>query len=321
MSTEILYNITDFTSVKNDGFVFNLEQSVLDIIQNISNQVGAPEYIRTPQFSKQKYDKRNNNNADWEDVRNFKATTFEEKTGVKLHIDNIRKHVNKITAKTYDSISVKIIEELTSITESEVSGETEETEETDVSNDKLYAEIGDSIFTIASTNMFYSHIYARLYKDLMDKFSFMEEIFDNNFTKCSDVYRTIEYCSPNEDYDRYCEINKANEERRSISMFYINLMKLKVIPVSSIVEIILGVQDYLHTLYVDEANKAIVDELSEVIFILVTNAHDELSSSNDWVTIHENILNITSLKVSDKEGLTNKSIFKHMDIVDDISKK
>lgn len=321
MSTEILYNITDFTSVKNDGFVFNLEQSVLDIIQNISNQVGAPEYIRTPQFSKQKYDKRNNNNADWEDVRNFKATTFEEKTGVKLHIDNIRKHVNKITAKTYDSISVKIIEELTSITESEVSGETEETEETDVSNDKLYAEIGDSIFTIASTNMFYSHIYARLYKDLMDKFSFMKEIFDNNFTKCSDVYRTIEYCSPNEDYDRYCEINKANEERRSISMFYINLMKLKVIPVSSIVEIILGVQDYLHTLYVDEANKAIVDELSEVIFILVTNAHDELSSSNDWVTIHENILNITSLKVSDKEGLTNKSIFKHMDIVDDISKK
>ena len=321
MSTEILYNITDFTSVKNDGFVFNLEQSVLDIIQNISNQVGSPEYIRTPQFSKQKYDKRNNNNADWEDVRNFKATTFEEKTGVKLHIDNIRKHVNKITAKTYDSISVKIIEELTSITESEVSGETEETEETDVSNDKLYAEIGDSIFTIASTNMFYSHIYARLYKDLMDKFSFMKEIFDNNFTKCSDVYRTIEYCSPNEDYDRYCEINKANEERRSISMFYINLMKLKVIPVSSIVEIILGVQDYLHTLYVDEANKAIVDELSEVIFILVTNAHDELSSSNDWVTIHENILNITSLKVSDKEGLTNKSIFKHMDIVDDISKK
>ena len=318
MSTEILYNITDFTSVKNDGFVFNLEQSVLDIIQNISNQVGAPEYIRTPQFSKQKYDKRNNNNADWEDVRNFKATTFEEKTGVKLHIDNIRKHVNKITAKTYDSISVKIIEELTSITESEISGEAEES---DVSNDKLYAEIGDSIFTIASTNMFYSHIYARLYKDLMDKFSFMKEIFDNNFTKCSDVYRTIEYCSPNEDYDRYCEINKANEERRSISMFYINLMKLKVIPVSSIVEIILGVQDYLHTLYVDEANKAIVDELSEVIFILVTNAHDELSSSNDWVTIHENILNITSLKVSDKEGLTNKSIFKHMDIVDDISKK
>ena len=318
MSTEILYNITDFISVKNDGFVFNLEQSVLDIIQNISNQVGAPEYIRTPQFSKQKYDKRNNNNADWEDVRNFKATTFEEKTGVKLHIDNIRKHVNKITAKTYDNISVKIIEELTSITESEISGEAEES---DVSNDKLYAEIGDSIFTIASTNMFYSHIYARLYKDLMDKFSFMKEIFDNNFTKCSDVYRTIEYCSPNEDYDRYCEINKANEERRSISMFYINLMKLKVIPVSSIVEIILGVQDYLHTLYDDEANKAIVDELSEVIFILVTNAHDELSSSNDWVTIHENILNITSLKVSDKEGLTNKSIFKHMDIVDDISKK
>jgi hypothetical protein len=316
MSTEILYNINDFTNVKNDGFVYSLEQSVLDIIQSISSQVGAPEYIRTPQFSKQKYENSNNNNiTDWEVVRKFKTTTFEEKKGVKLHIVNIRKHVNKITAKTYDSISVKIIKELTSIVE------IKDSEDSDVSNDKLYTEIGDSIFTIASTNMFYSHIYARLYNDLMDKFPFMKDIFDNNFTKCSDVYRTIEYCSPNENYDRYCEINKANEERRSISMFYINLMKLSVIPTSSIVKIILGVQDYLHTLYDDAANKAIVDELSEVIFILVTNAYDELYLSNDWVTINDNILNITLLKVSDKEGLTNKSIFKHMDIVDDISKK
>jgi hypothetical protein len=316
MSTEFLYNIPDFTSVKNDGFVFNLEQTVLDIIQNISNQVGAPEYIRTPQFSKQKYDKRNN--TDWEEARNFKVTTFEEKTGVKLHIDNIRKHLNKITAKTYDVVSVKIIEELTSITERDVSDNSEDSK---VSDDKLYTEIGDSIFTIASTNMFYSHIYARLYKDLMDKFSFMKDIFDNNFTKCSDVYKTIEYCSPNENYDRYCEINKANEARRSISMFYINLMKLNVIPVSSIVKIILGVQHYLHTLYNDESNKAIVDELSEVIFIFVTNAYNVLSSSNEWDTINENILNITLLKVTDKDGLTNKSIFKHMDIIDDISKK
>jgi|TARA_B110000285_G_scaffold137440_1_gene153988 hypothetical protein len=316
MSTDFLYNIPDFTSVKNDGFVFNLEQTVLDIIQNISNQVGAPEYIRTPQFSKQKYDKRNN--TDWEEARNFKVTTFEEKTGVKLHIDNIRKHLNKITAKTYDVVSVKIIEELTSITERDVSDNSEDSK---VSDDKLYTEIGDSIFTIASTNMFYSHIYARLYKDLMDKFSFMKDIFDNNFTKCSDVYKTIEYCSPNENYDRYCEINKANEARRSISMFYINLMKLNVIPVSSIVKIILGVQHYLHTLYNDESNKAIVDELSEVIFIFVTNAYNVLSSSNEWDTINENILNITLLKVTDKDGLTNKSIFKHMDIIDDISKK
>jgi hypothetical protein len=316
MSTEFLYNIPDFTSVKNDGFVFNIEQTVLDIIQNISNQVGAPEYIRTPQFSKQKYDKRNN--TDWEEARNFKVTTFEEKTGVKLHIDNIRKHLNKITAKTYDVVSVKIIEELTSITERDVSDNSEDSK---VSDDKLYTEIGDSIFTIASTNMFYSHIYARLYKDLMDKFSFMKDIFDNNFTKCSDVYKTIEYCSPNENYDRYCEINKANEARRSISMFYINLMKLNVIPVSSIVKIILGVQHYLHTLYNDESNKAIVDELSEVIFIFVTNAYNVLSSSNEWDTINENILNITLLKVTDKDELTNKSIFKHMDIIDDISKK
>ena len=37
-------------------------------------------------------------------------------------------------------------------------------------------------------------------------------------------------------------------------------------------------------------------------------------------SIKNSILDITNLKVSNYEGLTNKSIFKHMDIYDEISK-
>jgi len=239
MTTELLYNIPDFTKVKDAGFVFNIQQSVLDIIQNISNQVGAPEYIRTPQFSKQKYDKRANN-IDWEEVRNFKVTKFAEKKGTQLHIDSIRKHINKLTTKTYESISAKIIQEITTIGDSD---------NTDDINEDIYKEIGDTIFELASTNMFYSDIYARLYKRLMDEFPFMIKIFEDNFTKCSDVYKSIEYCSPNEDYDRYCEINKANDKRRSISMFYINLMKLNVIKVSAIIKIIKISRFILHFIH------------------------------------------------------------------------
>ena len=46
------------------------------------------------------------------------------------------------------------------------------------------------------TNMFVSDIYARLYKDLMDKFSFMEDVFNKNFTKCSDVTKTLNIALP-----------------------------------------------------------------------------------------------------------------------------
>ena len=311
MTTELLYNISDFTRVKDEGFVFNIQQSVLDIIQNISNQVGAPEYIRTPQFSKQKYDKRSNN-VDWEEVRNFKVTKFAEKKGTQLHIDNIRKHVNKLTTKTYESISDKIIQEITSI------GDSDNTDET---NETIYKDIGESIFTIASTNMFYSDIYARLYKRLMDEFPFMIKIFEDNFTKCSDVYKTIEYCSPNEDYDRYCDINKANDKRRSISMFYINLMKLDVIKVSAIIKIIRDIQNYFCTLYTNEDNKAIVDELSEVIYIFITNSYSILKGDDEWSSIRSNIIEITKASVTSFPGLTNKCIFKHMDIIDEITKQ
>ena len=31
-----VYDVTDFNSIKNNGFVYNLEQSVLDIIENIA---------------------------------------------------------------------------------------------------------------------------------------------------------------------------------------------------------------------------------------------------------------------------------------------
>tara|TARA_Y100000996_G_scaffold396807_1_gene363252 strand:- start:423 stop:1352 length:930 start_codon:yes stop_codon:yes gene_type:complete len=308
MSTDFLYAISDFTMVKETGFTYTLNESVLDIIQNISNQVGAPEYIKTPQFSKQKYEKRVSK-VDWEETRNFKVTTFAEKKGVQLHVDNVRKHVNKITTKTYDTLLVKITDEISSICNSESEKDTIE---------KIYCEIGESIFTIASTNMFYSDIYARLYKDLMNKFTFMEEVFNKNFMKCSDVYKNIEYCSPNEDYDKYCNINKDNDKRRAISMFYINLMKLDVIDQSSIMKIITDVQDYLCKLYIDIDNKPIVDELSEVIYILVINSFETLKMNDEWNIIKNNIFKITKLNVKDYNGLTNKSIFKHMDIYDGI---
>ena len=77
----------------------------------------------------------------------------------------------------------------------------------------------------------------------------------------------------NEDYDKYCAINKDNDKRRAISMFYINLMKLEVIEPKAIIDIISDIQQYCK-LYVDSTNKPMVDELSEVIYILVINSYN-----------------------------------------------
>ena len=313
------YSITDFNNILYNGFDYKLDQSVISLIQNLAEQVGAPEYVKTPQFTRRERPnygnkKRHKNNditdEDWEVIRQFQTTELFKKEGREATMDTIRKHLNKITDKTYESLSNKIFEELLNIPCS------------DNPDDELLKEfkkIGEAIFKIASSNLFYSQLYARLYADLMEKYPFMAKIFKDNFITFGDVFKNIEYCSPNENYDRFCENNKINESRRALSAFYVNLMKLNVIDKDAIVKIIQELQSYMICLINKEDNKPIVDELSEVLFILVTNSYNSLEKTEEWEMIINNIKLIADFKVRDKPSLTNKSIFKHMDILDELN--
>ena len=46
------YSIADYEDITNAGFICNLSQETLDIISKLSEQVGAPTYIKTPIFLK-----------------------------------------------------------------------------------------------------------------------------------------------------------------------------------------------------------------------------------------------------------------------------
>tara|TARA_B110000495_G_C22430559_1_gene271372 strand:- start:59 stop:502 length:444 start_codon:yes stop_codon:yes gene_type:complete len=146
----------------------------------------------------------------------------------------------------------------------------------------------------------------------------MKNIFYKNFEVFCEIFKTIEYCNADKDYDKFCEINKTNEKRRSISLFYVNLMKENIISQEEILNIILDVQSYMNTLMNDDKNKQVIDELSEVIYILVTNSADTLNKTEQWSEIIETITNISQMTVKTKPGLTNKTVFKHMDIIDDL---
>ena len=90
--------------------------------------------------------------------------------------------------------------------------------------------IGENIFDIASSNRYYSKIYADLYSDLSSKYNFITEQYLQNLNKFTELFNNIEYVDSNVNYDRFCEINKINEKRKSLASFYINLMYCGVIP-------------------------------------------------------------------------------------------
>ena len=311
------YSISDIENITFNGIQFQLPQDVISIITSLANQVGAADYIRTPQFNKRTPDpgavgngyngkKRNKNNEiqdeDWDTIRKFQTTEIKKKDGIDINIDNIRKHLNKITEKNYDKMFEQICQEFTVIT--------------DASQEDL-DKIGDAIFTIASGNAFYSKTYAKLYNDLMNRYDFMGNIFKSNLNKFSELFTTIEYYNPNVDYDKFCENNKTNDKRRALGTFYVNLMKENAIEKSHMMNIINNVQTYMMTKVQEEGNKEIVDELSENLFILITNSSDELEEEYGWENIIDNVTTYSKSKVKDFPSATTKSIFKHMDIIDE----
>ena len=72
-----------------------------------------------------------------------------------------------ITINTYGKLKESIIKEINTIN-------LEKTQ-----NDLLY--LCDQIFDIVSSNILYSDIYAKLYKDLINEFSIFNDILIKNF--------------------------------------------------------------------------------------------------------------------------------------------
>jgi len=333
----IKFTPVDFERIKNNGFICPLSLETITIIQSLSDQVGAPEYIKTPQFEKREiYDKKDQNrdrdrtrkgikktyefadDACWESVRNFKATLIVKKEGMAAVIDQIRKHLNKMTAKTYETLRDNIIKEIAGITD----GVLENQHTLDRLEDQEFIteinKIGEALFTIASGNSFYSTIYARLYKELMTQFAFMKTIFETNFQKFNTLFQDFKYCDPNKDYDQFCQNNKVNEKRRALSLFYINLMKEKLIEPKEIDKILVQLQTNLMKAITEPDQKNIVDEMAEVIYIIIVNGHEYLKEWDEdkWEVIEEFVKTVAGYKANSFPSITNKTIFKFMDILD-----
>jgi len=332
------YGIEDFNRLIFEGFDYELDPEVRTIIQTLSDQVGAPEYIRTPQFPKsnKRYDPINNaskgpgqsgrnrygeggsSNEDWNSFRQFQATKIVKKEGVEKTIDTIRKHLNKISDKNYENQRANIFSELRALVDADASVDDTENEK-DINGE--FDNVIGAVFTIASGNMFYSQLYAQLYQEMMAEFPVMKTNFKNNLSRFREIFNEIEYCNPDKDYDKFCAINKDNEKRRATALFYVNLMKLDVVSSDEITSIIKELCDYQMSKVRQDGNKHIVDELSEVVAIMVLNSLPKFKGQTTWDEIIEYVEKIASSKAADYPSITSKSIFKYMDIIDEVRRK
>ena len=144
----------------------------------------------------------------------------------------------------------------------------------------------------------------------------MNEIFLNSLHEYMNLFDTIEYVSPNIDYDKFCELNIVNEKRKAMSMFLTNLMIEDVVSIDKISEIIIQLHEKIIT-YLDIEDKSNnIEELSENNYIFITSGYWQLKKHDKWDTILDNITYLSKLKKNMHPSISHKAIFKNMDIID-----
>jgi hypothetical protein len=343
------YTIEDFNNISSNGFDFVIPEETINIINYLTSQVGSNHLLNNALFQKkqQNYNqtdkdlnifssahnimnkhqlnikKRKGNknmevtDEEWETTNNkniFQSTKIEQKTGIDTYIDQIRLYINKLSDKNYNDILEKISEQIHIISE-----------ENDI-NESDKQKISKFIYDMLSSNKFYSESYAKMYSELSNKFNWLKDVFNLKYSTILEQYNNIKYVDPDIDYDAYCEINKFNEKRKSHTLFLVNLAKHGYIRNINNIKLLKKLLENVLVMIYEVNKKNEVDEITENIAILYNKEIlDEIHDDSDYEdedfdinnkSITETIIMLAKSKSKDYQSLSNKSIFKYMDLVE-----
>ena len=318
------YNLKDINNLSYSGFNYEIPENTLIMINYLCTHVGSIG-INSPIFVKKENvepnsiknnkgnDKRKRNktaevsNDEWESIRSFQPTKIEQKSGIDGELDQIRFLLNKLTDKTYLEIREKVINQINKILA------IEKDNEEDLNNKN---KLGNIIFDLASTNKFYSKIYADLFCEMLNQYDWLRNIFDEKFNVIMEVYNDIIYIDADKDYDGFCEMNKQNEKRRAITSFIVNLSINNYIKKIDIINILKKLLEMVMDMITENEKKNEVDEITESIAILYGKDRIDAIPLKNGKTILESINSLARSKAKDFPSLSNKAIFKYMDLVD-----
>jgi hypothetical protein len=352
----VSYSLQQISTIQSNGFEYKLPEDVLYIINKLSDEIELispsitittstttindnPEnssrytdrnYKKRSRFNTmdQKIQRKFTSNIDmvWEKQKAFIATKIEKKEGIEKLINDIRICLNKISGKNYDSQKELIFQHIDQIIEknnainelaSEVYNENneEETNKSTEENEELN-KIALSIFDTASTNKFYSELYANLYEELVIKYPIFKTIISSMLANYLEGVKNIQFVDSNLDYDKYCLNNKENDKRKATTVFIVGLMKKNIFSKKEVLDTILELQKMVLG-FIDVEDKQVqVEEMTENLFLFFTSSEKEFIETENWKIVFDNIKTCSQLKVKEHKSISSRSIFKYKDIMD-----
>jgi hypothetical protein len=311
------YSLNDIESLLFNDIKYVLPNSIIEIIKFLENELNLTHEPAVPFLDKKKQKPLNSNiNSNWERKLceppiDFKVTKIETKEGIEKYLNDIRIYLNKLSDKNYETQQKLIVEKINIIINENSSCECQE-------------QITKVFFTIIISNKFFSELYAKLFKDLIEinKFDFVYTFIYQQVLQFKFTIDTIQYVDPNTDYNEYCKIIKINDNRKSLCLFFINLVKVKVLKINTIYDILQYFLEKSIKLIEMKDKSNEVEEITENIYLIISNLYSYIQSINEieytfWKNIlFPQIIIISQMKVKDYPSLSNRIIFKYMDIID-----
>tara|TARA_B110000091_G_scaffold51789_1_gene57002 strand:+ start:3655 stop:4659 length:1005 start_codon:yes stop_codon:yes gene_type:complete len=332
-----MYTLIQFQHLIHEGFQNTLSDEIMDIISDLTVKVASPSYIRTPTFQSDNhntkdntYNSNNNNNHnhnhnlcrrggrrngnDYNNNNNndsnnkvggipFKKTEIVKTDGIAKDINEIRSYLNRITDKNYDNLIQKIMDAISEFLE-----KTSSVDDLNI--------LSESVFTIASTNRFYSELYANLYAELISKYDVLEQVFYDNLKIFIKMFDNIEYVDSVDDYDLFCKINTTNEKRKAFGCFLLNLTRNNMIDKTEYISIVHKLVTMLLQMIKEDGKQNEVNEIAENIAVLYDPIQlAGMKETFDGASIIDVLKHLASSKVKNYPSLSSKTIFKFMDIV------
>uniref|UniRef100_A0A6C0JZE6 MIF4G domain-containing protein n=1 Tax=viral metagenome TaxID=1070528 RepID=A0A6C0JZE6_9ZZZZ len=323
------YSLDDFHRLS-ISTQYSLTETVLQVIKSLEDELNLPIVASSSTNNGYENKNRGGNSGghkrrhvsqntvrrmeyQWETLPALKNTVIPvAREGIDKLLSELRNHLNKISTKTYENLKTSILNNI-----KEIMGNYGDTKTEDQQSD--IQKIVNFIFETGCANKFYSELYAKLYKELIDTYAVFNEVITPFIEKYVESIQEVKVVDQNKDYDGFCENNKKNDKRRATSTFIMNLYANGVLTA----EVVLDIFRQFQTIaigYIEDASKiGDVEEITENIFLLVSMGANLLKDEPVWKSdILPNIHMFASFKMKEKPGLSSRTIFKYKDLVEKV---
>jgi hypothetical protein len=290
------YTISDYNIILKNMVIEKIDDDIKNKIDNLCEHL----VIDDKDKDKNNYyrNKKNyNNNFQWQSIRNFQKTKI-----VKDVLDfNIRNILNKITDNNYDSQKNELINIIDNISK-------------DDNYEKNLNNIYNIITDIIKNNIYFSVIYARLCRELFEinRFFLNKIVEDGNKLAEYLLFVDNKESEDTNNYNILCSHNKNNDQKKSILLFFVNILKNDKENFNILTNILYKILEKFEKNIIEIEEKENNEDLTELLFIIMTNI-DDLDDK-----YKKKLIEISNYKVKNYSGLSNKIIFKLMDILDKI---